>query len=392
MDKIAFFTPLPPIESGISDYSVDILIELSKYFDIDVFIDDYIAICKLPKNVKIVNYKIFNKNNYKNIIYQMGNNGKYHLYMLKYIQKYGGILVLHDYNLKDFVYYACFKELKNINLFKKYLLEDMNENKASKYLQDIQNNNYSNNLELNGFVTKYVNKIIVHSDFLQQKLHEKYQDKNIKKILHYSKINSQISVGELKKHFHINTNTIIFAAFGSIQNTKRVIPILKAFYKLSKEYSDIYFLWIGEISATLKDQFYQLINRLQLNKIVAISHYINLNTFDTFIDLSDICLNLRYPYNGENSGSLSRLLSKGKCTIINDIGSFSEIPDNACFKIQSAANISEETEINNIYNAMRTLLQDKIMRYNIEKKARLYAEQFLDIKIIVQQYKNFILK
>ncbi|MDE6539046.1 MAG: glycosyltransferase family 4 protein, partial [Ruminococcus sp.] len=34
--KIAFFTPLPPLESGISDYSYDIIKELSNYCNIDV--------------------------------------------------------------------------------------------------------------------------------------------------------------------------------------------------------------------------------------------------------------------------------------------------------------------------------------------------------------------
>lgn len=44
------------------------------------------------------------------------------------------------------------------------------------------------------------------------------------------------------------------------------------------------------------------------------------------MDAADVCVNLRYPYNGESSASFMRLLGKGKCTIVNRIGSFAEVP------------------------------------------------------------------
>jgi len=39
--KIAFFSPLPPKKSGISTYSSSLIPFLSRYWDIDLFIDDY---------------------------------------------------------------------------------------------------------------------------------------------------------------------------------------------------------------------------------------------------------------------------------------------------------------------------------------------------------------
>ena len=52
--KIAFFAPLPPIESGIAYYSYHILLEISKYLDVDVFIDnEYEADCEFPPNIRV---------------------------------------------------------------------------------------------------------------------------------------------------------------------------------------------------------------------------------------------------------------------------------------------------------------------------------------------------
>ena len=103
--SIAFFTPLPPIESGISDYSVDIINELCKYFNVDVFIDDgYKATCNFGNNVRTYNYSKFINEKYIDIIYQYGNS-EYHYYMIDFIKKYSGILVLHDCNLHGAEFY-----------------------------------------------------------------------------------------------------------------------------------------------------------------------------------------------------------------------------------------------------------------------------------------------
>ncbi|RKJ22011.1 hypothetical protein D7X33_44910, partial [Butyricicoccus sp. 1XD8-22] len=52
--RIAFFTPLPPIKSGISDYSVELLNKLVNHFSIDVYIDKgYTPNAYLDKNINI---------------------------------------------------------------------------------------------------------------------------------------------------------------------------------------------------------------------------------------------------------------------------------------------------------------------------------------------------
>lgn len=106
--------------------------------------------------------------------------------------------------------------------------------------------------------------------------------------------------------------------------------------------------------------------------------------------MSDICLNLRYPYNGETSGSLMRILAKGRCVIVNDIGSFSEIPDNACIKLPSVENMGEINEPNEIYNVLKRLVENPGERLEKASYAREYAEKILDIKYIAKKYYNTI--
>ena len=81
--KLAFFTPLPPLESGIADYSVDILGSLSHFFDIDVYVDaGYHIDCNLPDNVTCLMHTEYvgNRNSYVDTVFQVGNS-EYHIYM-----------------------------------------------------------------------------------------------------------------------------------------------------------------------------------------------------------------------------------------------------------------------------------------------------------------------
>ncbi|MDE7137422.1 MAG: hypothetical protein K2O29_03045, partial [Ruminococcus sp.] len=104
----------------------------------------------------------------------------------------------------------------------------------------------------------------------------------------------------------------------------------------------------------------------------------------------DICINLSYPYNGETSGSRTRILAKGKSVIVNDIGSFSEIPDNACVKLPSVEDMGESRETDEIYKVLKRLAENEKERSETGMNARKFAQEELDIKLAVEKYYNVI--
>lgn len=81
--KIAYFSPLNPLKSGISDYSEFLLSYLSRYSEIDLWVDGF-----KPNNSAISQYRIFDFKKHKNdrkrlikydaIIYNLGNNPEFH--------------------------------------------------------------------------------------------------------------------------------------------------------------------------------------------------------------------------------------------------------------------------------------------------------------------------
>lgn len=108
--------------------------------------------------------------------------------------------------------------------------------------------------------------------------------------------------------------------------------------------------------------------------------------------VTDVCLNPRYHYNGETSSSMMRILSNDKRAIVNDIGSFSEIPDEACIKLPSVERMKESKEIHTIYQAMKEMMENESKRKQLERAARAFAEENLDLTIIAKQYADVIVK
>ncbi|MDE5770018.1 MAG: glycosyltransferase [Ruminococcus sp.] len=394
--KIAFFTPLPPIQSGISDYSEDIINELCRYCDIDIFIEEtYNATPVFPSNVTIYSHKAYpsRRSKYADTVFQVGNS-EYHFYMYQYIKQYHGTVVLHDYNLHGAFYHmAVNKGNGNYLLYRNLIDSDLPADTADNYIQSLKNGTALPdiyNMELNSYITDSADRIIVHSKYAKRKLLMKNIERNVTVIPLYTKILMSTDSRTLKQKNGSSADTVIISAFGGVHRTKRIIPIVKAFAMLKKEYSNVHLLLSGKVYEDIQQELEQTINSENLGDSVTLTGYINLDKFNEYIDMTDICINLRYPYNGETSGSLMRILAKGKCVVVNDIGSFSEIPDNACLKLPSVEDMGESRETDEIYKVLKKLTENEQERSETGMNARKFAQEELDIKSAVEKYYNVI--
>jgi len=395
--NIAFFTPLPPIQSGISDYSVDIIQQLAKHYSIDVFIDiGYTHNCLLPQNVNVYKHtQFYNKRSqYYKLIFQMGNN-TYHEYMLDYIRKYNGVVVLHDCNLHGFLM-AITCQKQNMKSYKEMLSIDYNKDEIPNLITAIQSGRPVSDYIVNGFVTNFADVIIVHSNWAKKRLLLKNIEANVRCIHHYVQIpnysfNESVEVKQsARKKLQIPDESIVIAAFGFIQETKRSLPTLRAIRRVINEFPKTKMIYVGKITNEIEEDFYSYVGKYKLQDNVFVTGYTSLEIFLLYIEASDICLNLRYPYYGETSGGLSRILAAGKCVVVNDIGSFSEIPDTCCIKLPSPMNMFIEEEEERIYKALVDLIKNTEKRIEIGIAARKFAEKELEINKIIQQYLNVL--
>ncbi len=100
MPRVAWFSPLPPIKSGISQYNRELLPSLTKEHDIDLFVDGRPDHFVTP-DARVRPFSAYDfiwkhrERPYDLVVYQLGN-APCHDYMWAYLTRFPGLVVLHD--------------------------------------------------------------------------------------------------------------------------------------------------------------------------------------------------------------------------------------------------------------------------------------------------------
>ena len=103
--NIAYFSPMNPEKSGISDFSEELIPYLTQYMTIDVFTNiKNQQIKNLCKIYDIEQYDDANiRQKYDIAVFHVGNNYVFHHKIVEMFRKYGGILELHDISLHHYL-------------------------------------------------------------------------------------------------------------------------------------------------------------------------------------------------------------------------------------------------------------------------------------------------
>lgn len=390
--KIAYFSPLNPIRSGISDFSEELLPYLKQYMEIDLYIDDYIPQNFGKNNFAVYNISDYEKNcnNYDITIYHVGNNYKFHKSIVDTFMKFGGILELHDVSLHNYVA-ADTIETNNPQTYielMKYSHGIKGEEIAKEYLNGMIEapwENSSSELTVNKHLIDHAAAIIVHSDYAKQIVKGINQEKRVISIgLHTPDIIKDYTIYKMncRKKLLINQDIAVIGSFGYATETKRIIQVLEALNRLKKEIKKKFHYYI--VGDTNSDHIKNTIKELNLEEEVTITGFTTLDDFKLYIGACDICINLRYPTQGESSASLHRMFGMGKPVLVTKIGSFEEYPDEIAIKIPY-----DNNEVNEIYNAIYKLLIDDLYLSEMSEKSYAYALENCNVKDNAYRYFQF---
>ena len=395
--KVAFFSPFRPIKSGISDYSHELLPFLAHHCELDLYFDEGYSPDTTDLNQTVLPWNQFEervtKEDYENIIYHMGNS-VYHCYAYSQLMNYPGISVLHDYYLGGLIKGLHYQRPELGFTLLEELKHNYGTNKATEIFNLIEKGDLDTCDKL-ASVGIYLNRriftrslgVVVHSKWAYNKALKEFGNDN-SNIIHIpmlmSAFKTEESSSEVRNQLNIPQDKFVISTLGIVANTKRAIPIIQAFKKYISEHPNSMLVYVGN-SAPVHDVLTQEINRLGLVDKVRVTGHVSMTDFYNYIQISDVCLNLRYPSNGESSASLMRILSAGKPVVVTDIGSFADFPDNVVLKIPQP---TECDEVKEIFRALVLLTENEQYRRDLgfnaydyvakehapEKCALLYAE------------------
>jgi len=398
--KIAYFSPLNPQKSGISDFSeewltqfVDIRNEVG--MDIDIFTSKPITNVYLKEKFTVRRIDEMDESiseRYPIKIYHIGNNTEAHEQIVEKFFRFSGILEIHDISLHNMV--VGMTVAKN-NIADYLKLIDYSHGKrglniAKDYFKkggEMPWERDSLEMTMNKHLIDKAQAVIVHSDFAKQMVKAVNQDVPVITIpLHTVDIidNCQKDRESAKKRLKINDKRLIFASFGFATPTKRIISILKALKKFKKKNSFFLYIIVGEVR---DKKINSAIRNFNLSENVIVTGYTSLDVFKDYMLACDVAINLRYPTQGESSAAVHRLLGMGKPIIVTDIGAFQEYLDNVVIKVRF-----DDHEVDDIYKALCTLTNDEKLREQYSQNAIAYAKENFYLKNNILIYCDFISK
>ncbi len=394
MKRVAFFTPLNPLRSGISDYSEALLPHLAARAEqVDVFIEDYQPEHLWPQErLRIHPYREFESEHraqpYDAVLYQMGNN-PHHVYIYDLALRIPGVLVLHEYNL----HYLLADVTVARQDWEGYLREVEYDSgpaaveRARRAQQGREQLDYDG-VALNRRLLERSRGAIVHSDYMVRRIAEGGFGLLVRKIPHGVEIPSVDRTQARRRlaersGLALDDATPVFGIFGFLKPYKRIHEVLQALSRLRTEYPNAKMVLVGE-----EHPHYPLrpqIAELGLEDAVRILGFVPLAEFSSYMAACDVCLNLRRPTAGETSGSFLRALALGKPTLVSEIGSFLELPEDIAVKIPV-----DDREVDWLQEYMRVLLADRELASAIGERGRSYVAAECAWPKVADEYMQFL--
>lgn len=389
--KIAYCSPFSPVKSGISDFSEELVQKLKDYVQIDLLYDTPIKNDEIKNNFVFHNIKKLENDEfaaqYDLIVYQMGNNYKVHKCIGDMFLKRPGIIEIHDLSLHHYIAAELVESGKTQEYIEllKYCHGEFGQKIANGFISgNIPTpwETYTMQLTVNKHFVDKATGVIVHSDMAKQMIKAIRPDVPIINIpLHVCDItpNTAEVKRAAKKALGIPEDTYLFGSFGFATKTKRIYQTLQALKNYKRH--DYRYVVVGqEIEIDTRAEA----KRLGISDKVIVTGYTTLEQYKLYMQACDVCINLRYPTNGESSANLQRILGMGIPAVITDIGTFSEYPDECAIKVSYGAK-----EIQDIISALNTLTSSKELYQEYCENAFNFIKNNASLENNCVKYKKF---
>ena len=394
MMKIGYCSPFNPLRSGISDFSEELVEVLAQQIDVIVFSPVKPENEHLHEVCEVRDIKELDDENVRNgldiLVYHIGNNWSCHREIIRMLEKYPGIVELHDVGLHYMAAerYLETQDWEGYKQLAEYCHGLRGKKIVEDYLQGLGDAPWSSHpldMSMNRKILDNATAVIVHSDFAKQMVLALYPEKPIINImLHCCDIVDDLAFfqQQCRKELSFAYTENVIGSFGFVTKSKRIIQILDALGKIKAQGIAFRYILVGDVQKDINID--DELKKRNLCDCVQITGFASLEEFKLYIGTCDFCINLRYPTQGESSASLHRMLGMGKPVIVTNIGTFADYPDDVVIKVRYG-----NEEIEDIYYAILRLIHDKNELKQRSERALKFAEEYCDIKKNAEIYFGF---
>ena len=332
---IDYVSPLPPVRSGISDYSADLLPHLAGRCDLRVL--------RLPEQPisqemeerwsPVPAQDALAQNRDRLPFYQMGNN-RYHEAVGRLARRFPGVLTLHDLVL----HHLLSEETLGRGVFEPYrdqLREDHGE--LGRYIATPRRwGGYSDaslfSLAAHRGLLYSQRGILVHSRWAAGVLAEESPELTVRVVPMGVPLPPPVDRARglaFRRRYDLPEDAAVLGSLGFQTPIKRTHRVVQALAEEGLE--KVHLLIVGQVSE--HSDLEGAARRAGVADRIHITGFVSFEDFEAAIAATDLCLNLRYPTAGETSASLLRVLAVGRPAVVSDHAQFADLPDEVTLKV-----------------------------------------------------------
>ena len=334
--RLDYVSPLPPVRSGISDYSADLLPHLEPHCDLRVMaLAGQEVADEIAERWRPVAQAACGEGG-RLPLYQMGNN-PYHEAVLALAMERPGIVTLHDMVLHHLLVEATIAHGRDEHLdeYREWLARDHGwvgeEAGAARYWTELGE---AAMFSLAGHRTllRRQRGVLVHNRWAADRVLEESGELAIRVVpmgVPLPPRPDPAARGEFRRRLGVAPDTPLLGSFGFQTPIKRSRVAVRALAR--PEMAEAHLVVAGEVSSVLdlegEAAAAGVADRLH------VTGFLDPAEFQAAIAACDLCLNLRYPTAGETSASLLRVLAQGRPAVVSDYAQFRELPDEVAVKV-----------------------------------------------------------
>jgi len=349
--KIDYLSPLPPVRSGISDYSVDLLPRLEERAQVRVVrlpgqplapqvaerfrpvpLEELPAEPQTPEAEGPVP------------LYQMGNN-RHHKAVFERAWSHPGVLVLHDVVLHHLLLDLSLGPDgiggdEGLAFYIRRLTADhgwMGEPVARTKFWGGYGETPPFALPAHRTLLRRQRGVLAHSRWAAETVRRDNPDVRVRAIPMGVPLPPRVDpeAGRAFRRRHgIPEAAPVIGCFGFQTPIKRTLSTVAALARpelRSSPLADTRLLIVGEVSEALDLE--TELRRAGVAERVHVTGYVDFEDFSAGLGAADVAVNLRYPTAGETSASLLRILAAGLPAVVSDYAQFAELPDGPVAKV-----------------------------------------------------------
>lgn len=392
---LALWTPLPPQQSGIADYSAELLEGLGAAVDVEAFVDDgVVPPVDLAWAHRVSSHRAWprrrRQSDFGVPIYQFGASA-YHLYMYDALQRDPGIVVLHDLRW-SYVLWSEAVRTGTVDAFRAELAVQEGAGAVDELDraagEDI--GHFWDRHPMLGRVAGASRALVVHCDAARRELELRYPEAcayTVPMGVTNPFAGTPAPDRDLARTgLGLGAGTFVVGVFGIVHPAKHLEATIDAFAGLLAERPDSLLLVVGRaLDPSYERVLADRARSAGALHAVRFTGHLPAAQLDAHLMAADVVVNLRDAGLGQVSAVLQRTAAAGRAAIITDNPWWAGYPDAACVRVGNGPG-----ETTAVLDALRRLAADSDARNRMAAAARAHFEGTSTIAHMTDGYLDVI--